>query len=86
MSESEDNSETEEWWHCGDCSHSESAPVGELAGEHYTKTVGSGHREKQIETVRCPNCQSEDWHSDSARMVLGTANKAVSEHGEGVGN
>ena len=58
-------------WKCGDCGHTETGvPIDELAGERVTKTVGSGRREKEIETVICPECGSDDWHSKSIGEAL----------------
>jgi|AntDeeMinimDraft_4_1070355.scaffolds.fasta_scaffold10061_2 ribosomal protein S27AE len=56
-----------ETWECGDCGHTETAPTDELAGEPVAKTVGEGHREREIETTICPKCSSENWHSESVR-------------------
>jgi uncharacterized protein with PIN domain len=60
----------EEPWTCGDCSHTEPAPVNELAGRIIRKTVGSRARTNVIETSVCPNCYSEDWHSESVRNAF----------------
>jgi len=61
---------TRERWECGDCGHTETAPLDELAGRPIKKTVGSGRRLKVIETAVCPECKSENWHSRSVREAL----------------
>lgn len=58
---------TQEEWECGDCGHTESAPTDELAGRLIEKTVGEGHRTRVIETAVCPECKSENWHSEGVR-------------------
>ena len=59
-----------EQWRCADCSHTESGPVDELVGEEIEKTVGTGRRKKEITTVICPSCGSENWHSQAVRDVF----------------
>jgi len=54
-----------ERWSCYDCGHIESAPIDELAGRAIKKTVGEGRRLTVIETTVCPECKSENWHSES---------------------
>lgn len=63
--ETEHGSKGSERWGCFDCGHIESAAVDKLAGRLIKKTVGSGRREEVIETVVCPECKSENWHSES---------------------
>lgn len=67
-------SETErlrEPWKCADCGHTDEAPPDELAGRYIEKTVGEGRRTKVIETVVCPECHSENWHSQGVRDLMG---------------
>lgn len=59
-----------EEWECGDCGHTETAPTDELAGRLIKKTVGEGRRTEVIETAVCPECKSENWHSESVRDAL----------------
>jgi uncharacterized protein with PIN domain len=65
-----EDSEITEEWDCGDCGHTEEAPIDEVTGETVKQTVGSGRREKEVEIVVCPECKSEDWHSESVRDAL----------------
>lgn len=60
--------ETEQW-NCGDCGYIEEGPIDVLVGKKVTKTIGEGRREKTIETVQCPCCGSDDWHSTSVRDI-----------------
>lgn len=60
-------------WECGDCGHTDEAPFDEAAGRSIEKTVGETgtRRESVIETVVCPECYSENWHSKSVRDAFG---------------
>jgi len=64
--------QTEEW-RCLDCGHTETAPFDEAAGRPIKKTVGETgtRRESVIETVVCPSCYSENWHSECVRDAFG---------------
>jgi len=56
-----------EQWRCAECGHTETGPVDGVTGEPIKKTVGQGRRETTIETVLCPLCSSDNWHSESVR-------------------
>lgn len=62
-----DGGVTQEEWECGDCGHSEKGPVDGITGEETQTVVGSGRREKEVTTVVCPSCGSDNWHSESVR-------------------
>lgn len=67
-----------ETWSCGDCGHTERAPVDELAGKPVTRVVAEGtRREHEVETVVCPECEGSDWNSETVREILGTVEAAV---------
>jgi len=74
-----EDSEITEEWDCGDCEYTDTAPIDKVVGETVAETVGSGRREKEIETVVCPNCGSDDWHSESVRDALLTSSSEEEE-------
>jgi hypothetical protein len=61
-----------ETWTCGDCDQEATAPVGDLAGDTQDVVVGTGRYETRATTAVCPNCGSEDWHSESTRDTITT--------------
>lgn len=67
---SDDQNTPTEPYKCFDCGHTETAPVGDLAGEIVEVTVGEGRREKTVEVGVCPECGSEDWHSKGVAEAL----------------
>jgi|AntDeeMinimDraft_5_1070356.scaffolds.fasta_scaffold00621_27 Zn ribbon nucleic-acid-binding protein len=67
---SDASNELVEKWGCHDCGHTDTAPFDEVAGRPIRKTVGQGRRETVIETAVCPECYSEDWHSESVSKAL----------------
>lgn len=67
----------QEGWTCPDFGHTETAELGTLPGEKIEKTVGEGRRAKVIETVVCPDCGSDRWASEMARLLVGTVEKAA---------
>jgi len=69
-----------EQWSCDECGHTNTGPVGELVGTRVTKTVAEGtHRETEIETVVCPECGSDTWGSETAKALLETVEKSVTD-------
>jgi len=63
------STETEKW-RCGDCGHTESAPIDEYAGDEEIRTFGRRHRETTRTILVCPSCGSNDWHPDSVATSL----------------
>lgn len=55
---------------CGDCGYEQECLIDEIVGETVTKIVGSGRHKDEIETVICPQCGSENWHSESIRSIF----------------
>lgn len=67
---SEQSEELSERWGCHNCGHTETALFDDVAGRQIKKTVGQGRRESIIQTAVCPECYSEDWHSESVSKAL----------------
>jgi len=51
-------------WKCKDCNYVDRGPVDTLVGKCVEVEVEEGGETKTVETVVCPNCESENWYSD----------------------